>query len=322
MPYEPMMNNFVIANDDIAIIPLDNAPFDYSRQSVIISQEPIGIFDEHSIFAFPVFIPTEELRPVEERIRIHSRFTDIYRTVYPWDREEGVFEILSQKLNNESRYITRTYINDTLLSFLLTEESIYLSDKELLERLSDITNVYIFSKNMDSKNYRLIGINHDTEKVFRRFNETWSYFIQVWDDDHIWAQPLMEGTEYIFGQAVFMTMPGKDGLVILNGYTRSPPGNGIAMVGTGFTFEGGIWTPIVWNEMFEEVYLTTGLRIGSDGILSIIFPASWGVPHEGPRYFLKLKEDGSFWADYSMSGMREDTPSSDLLFRLKTCVFK
>ena len=301
--------NILIVSDSGAI----NMYHDHAnnlRQARIISRVPTGIFDERSLFAFPIFIPTEELRPIEERLRVHSRLANIYRTIYPWNREDDAFEILYQNMNEASKL---QYANDILTSFLLTEDSIAISDKELLERLSYITNSYVFSEYTNSMNFRLIGVNHNTERVFIWYNETWSYFMQVWNDDYIWAQPLIEGTEIIFNDAVFVTSQCENMLVILAGYTRTPPGNGLALASAGFLFENDIWAPVTWLDVFEEVVQIEGTRIASDGVLTgVRYPSWWGVPNETEPFFLKLLDDGSIWADYSMGG---NSANEELLFR-------
>jgi len=305
---ETIPQAFMVGSENEVILPVEDVLFHTMRQSVIISQETVGILDGNSIFAIPVFMMEGE-----------HRLSNIYRTVYPWCNNENVFEALCRELVAErqgSATLSVPYANDILLSFLLTEDSIYLSDDDLLEQLSNITRSYVFSKHMDSMNYRLIAINHFTGGAYI-FEASWSYFVQVWDNDYIWAQPLIEGTEIIFEQASFVTSSETNKFLILAGYTRMPNGTGLASIGTGFMFEDGIWTPIAWNEVFEVV--TPMEHVGtswSDGIRATIFP-EWifpEEPHTHPRFTFRLMDDASFWANHIVDDGLE---IREHLFRLK-----
>jgi hypothetical protein len=281
-----------------------------SRQPMVIYREPVWLcYDEYSVFAYPVIAPWVEMTP--EQAQMFSCFSQIYRTVYPSDNEENVFETISLLLNNGNF----KDVNDVLLSYLLTDASVHMSDDELFERLDSITKTHVYSKHTDSVNYRLIGINHDTERVFRWYEMTWSYFIQVWNDDCIWAQPLIEGTEIDFFQAVF-TETNNESLLLLNGYTRFPNGTGLTLTGTGFKFEDGLWAPLVWEEVFEETAVTENIKVYSDGIICARYPEWVGIPFECRYYDLILTDDGSFWADYPEDNQKE------LLFRLKNPLHK
>jgi hypothetical protein len=73
---------------DETIIPrIENTFSDDGRQAVIMSRAPIGIFNEKSLFAFPIFIPMDDNYTEKELVHHHSRFAEIYRTVYPWNEE-------------------------------------------------------------------------------------------------------------------------------------------------------------------------------------------------------------------------------------------
>ena len=279
------------------------------RQPVILSHNPVGFYDVYSLFSWPVFIALEENRPY------NGCFAEIYRTFYPWDGRENVFEALSQRINEKA-------INqpgEILMPFLLSNESVNLSDEELREYLSEITTSYVFSKHTDSLNYRLIAVNANTEKEYVWYEMTWNYYMQVWDEDHIWAQPLCEWTEFIFDQAVFVTESDGNELVLLSGHTCMPNGTGLAVAGTGFRFDNGIWVPIVWDETYDEVTEMENLDVHSDGIIMIIYPTWLMIPHNGPSYYLNLFEDGSFWADFYNPEYPENDilPYIELLFRLK-----
>jgi len=309
--FETTEPDLLIPSKNTTISPLENVHSDNRRQPVILSHDTEGFYDEYSLFGYPIFISLEDGR-------VPDYLSNIYRTIHPWSGEEDVFEALSRRiekrLDKEPDYVNM--LGDILPSFLLTEESVNLSDEELRERLSNITPSHVFSKHTDTTSYRLIAVNADPERVYVSYQQTWSYYVQVWDDEHIWAQPLCEDTELIFNQAIFVTIPGENELVIVAGYTRSPPGSGFASAGTGFMFEDGIWAPMIWNEIYEEVTPIENLRIASDGIITVIHPSWFEIPLDGPRFSLKLMEDGSFWADYSIS---EDLPykDNDLLFRLR-----
>ena len=153
----------------------------------------------------------------------------------------------------------------------------------------------------------------------------WDYFVQVWDDDYIWAQPLYEGIDYKFNQAVFVTAPNGNQLILLSGLTERPSGSSFAVAGTGYEFKEGIWSPVNWDEIYEEVNKPENLEIGSDGIrMKYIDPylaeAYLLPPHEGGLYELKLTTDGSFWADYSRFHSypaNENLPPEELLFKIK-----
>jgi hypothetical protein len=227
--------------------------------------------------------------------------------------EEDAFEVLDQILNSEIMSDDSS-VNDVLLSFLLTEDSVNLSDEQFLNQLSNITRAYVFSGHTDSMSYRLIGINHDIEREFIWYDTTWSYFVQAWNNSYIWAQPLLEGTEIIFNQAVFITNPNANELVILTGHTREPHGGGLAVASTGFVFMDGIWEPIDWDKRYEDLTMFER-RIYADGFLKVVqYPPSWGISNDDLPFFLMLKADGSIWTDYSII---ENSTDDELLFRLK-----
>ena len=301
-----------------SIIKEPTLPSSGGRQPVILSRDPVGIHDENSFFGGSTFIGEPDPLPGEEK-RDYDRncLAEIYRTFYPWNGEEDAFEALAQRVHRETKRINQP--DEILVPYLLTEESVNLSDKELYEKLTEITTAYVFSKHIDSMNYRLIAINADTERVTMRYDPTWQYYIQVWDDAHIWAQPLCENIDLIFDQAVFVTDPDGNEIVLLCGQTSMPNGTGLAVAGTRFVLEDGIWGPIRWDEIFDEVTPMTNLGICSYGIIMMIYPDWLMIPHEGPKYALELSEGGFFWADFSAYPdypANENLPSKECLFRL------
>ena len=303
------------------------------RQPVIISQEQTGIIDEFSIFAFPLLIPfegpAEGMHSKEDIINAWATLKRIYRTVYPRNSNDlDVFEELAQELEiTHNQFFRHSWLieatNDVLLSFLLTEESIYMTDEELYEQLSSVTLTFVSSHQLNSVNYRIIGIDHDLGRF--SYDRTWSYFVQVWNDEYIWAQPLVEETEIRFTQALFIINSNNEELLLLNGFTRHPNGQGFVSVGSGFVFEYGIWRPIVWDEVFSEVTPIENLGLSSDGITMTVFPPSYGVEQSGRIYRFSLTDDGSFWAEFSLSHpsdnpvlyVIEDPPPNEMLFKLK-----
>lgn len=288
------------------------------RQAVLLSHGSEGLHDIYSVFATPVFAGMQEPASGEEYTPPY--FKEIYRTIQPWNGEDDVFETLSDRLNGTIEGVSPGNI---LVPYLLTEEAVNLTDEELLETLSAITETYIFSKQTGSIHYRLIALNEEPDREYSHWM-SWHYFVQTWDDDYIWAQPLYEGIEYKFDQAAFVTTPDANQVILLSGYTERPSGSSSAVAGTGFVFEEGIWAPIKWEEMYDKVVELENLEIASDGIRMVYIDpymaeAFYLPSHTGALYKLKLTEDGSFWADYSMYPQypaNEDLPSEELLFKI------
>jgi len=288
------------------------------RQPVILSRNPEGIYNEHSVFGHSIFWGAPELG---ENGYLPPYLLRIYRTIYPLDGELDVFKELDQLVNSFTNNIDP---GDTFVPYLLTEESVNLTDEELHERLSAFTEAYVFSKYTDSINYRLIAMDRMRPGYYHHFM-SWDYYIQVWDDNNIWAQPLCEDTEFKFSQAVFIT--GSDGneLVLLCGRTDRPTGSGFAVAGTGFVFTDDIWQPVQWDELFDQEKEGYNTKVSTDGFSMTYYDpymaqAFFLPPHLGPLYVLELAEDGSFWADYSMFPeypANENLPPKELLFRLK-----
>jgi hypothetical protein len=314
---QPSVRHEGITKTDMPDINEESAPTPTKkRQPAILYRDPVGIQYEYSIFNSPIFIAAEEpLLGTEQNIS--APLSEIYRTIYPWNEGGDIFDILSQQLNKKTDEVI---FRDVLVSYLFTEDSAGLSDEELLERLSNITATYVFSKHTDSLNYRLIAINADTEREFVWYHRTWNYFIQVWDNENIWAQPLCEGTEFIFNQAVFITSPSGSELVLLCGYTRMPNGTGLALAGTGFSFDEGVWAPVRWEEQYTEIYKIENMDIRSDGFMIARYPSWLMIPNDKLPYTLDLSEDGSFWAGYSQYSdyqTHEHLPIEKLLFQIR-----
>ena len=187
-----------------------------TRSSVIIYREPIGIHDPFSIFGTAYIRAIQEPNRAGEEL-ITPFLANIYRTIYPWNSELNVFEVIYDLFHNGTYSNWHTF-SDVLISFLLTEESIALSDEKLYTELSNINQIFIFSGQSETRNYRLVAFNTNRrwDPNFTSWMD-WSYFVQIWDDEHIWAQPLCEFIEFRFNNVVFVTSPNGDELVLLSG---------------------------------------------------------------------------------------------------------
>lgn len=289
------------------------------RQAVLLSHKNEGLHDINSVFAYPVFAGMQDPAVGEEYMPPYFKW--IYRTIQPWNGEGDVFNTLSKQLNG---VIKDKSPGDIIVPYLLTEDAVNLSDDDLDKKLSSITKAYVFSGSSESTHYRLIAFDEEPDQGFTHWMR-WHYFIQVWDDDYIWAQPLYEGIEYEFNQAVFTTSSNGNPLLLLSGRTDRPSGSSFAVAGTGFVFGEGIWSPIKWEEIYTEVVEQDNLEIASDGIRMVYIDPymaeAFHLPtHTGGLYVLKLTEDGSFWADYSNFynyPANENLLSNELLFKIK-----
>lgn len=280
------------------------------NQSEKILNKKLGVYDKDSLFAYPVFRGTEESEDDKYISPFQSR---VYRNIDPWNGENDVFNDLYLSLKTHRYDIS---IGDILVSYLLSEESINISDEELYKKISPFTEIYVFSKYTDTYNYRLIGLNEDSSNTEWAY---WHYFIQVWNKNNIWAQPLFEGAEFKFDEVVF-AISNVNQLVLLSGRAERSGGSSFAVAGTGFSFENGIWKPIKWNELYEEVSLPENLDIKSDGIRMVYIDPymakAFNLPfHEGPLYKFNISENGSFWADFSSFPLNKDMPKKLLFYR-------
>jgi len=152
----------------------------------------------------------------------------------------------------------------------------------------------------------------------------WDYYVQVWDDKHIWAQPLCEGTEFVFDQVAFVAAPDGSDIVVLCGYTERLGGSSFAVASVGFAFCDEKWSPIVWEDVYEQENNLVNIDHSSDGFRMIYYDEymaqTFMLPqHEGPLYRLELSQDGTIIADLSQYPSYPGNvgfPSKAVLYRL------
>ena len=297
-------------------------PSETGRQAVHIRSEFKGISDNNSVIGKAVFgDDTDANHP-------SPTLSKIYRTLSRHTDDGDAFETLDSLLNRQL-YGIYAAPGNVLVPYLLSNESVYTSDEKLHKKLSEITENYIFSKHTDTMNYRLIALNeipsNDKQSMALA---SWHYFVQVWNDKYIWAQPICEGTEYKFNQAYFIDSANGDELLLLCGRADRHIGSSFSVVGTGFIFNDGIWSTVNWNDLFEQVNSSENLnyKIGSDGFSMTYYDSSMRYmlmlpqPHESPLYLIKLTEDGSFLADFSAFKdypANKGLPDYEVLFKIK-----
>lgn len=290
------------------------SPISRARQPVINTHYPIGVYNENSILSYPAMRGSPL---IGENGYLPPYTLSIYRTIYPWADDGDVIDALYRQINEKGIFIGN--LGDTIVAYLLTEESVIISDDELVEKLSVVTEVYAFSKETESINYRLVAMNLNADRTYLHWM-CWDYYVQVWDDYHIWAQPLCECVSYRFSQARFISLDDTFEILLLSGWSSPPHGTGHAVACTGFYFEDELWTPVDWREVFDEVGNAENLIIYADGVGMIVYPEWLMITNGGAWYAFEVDEDGSIWADYSAySGHlgNENLPEKELLFMIR-----
>ena len=225
-----------------------------NRSAIVLQHNPIGIdVKEGSVFFD--YLPDNP----------SNYLSDIFREIRPMEDTEGVFHWLNNSIENRA-YFYPLSTGEIFASYLLTEEGVNISDESLRNILNEKYLSYVKSFKLNKRNYRFISFT-DSMNDFGAC----SGFIQIWDDDYIWAQPIMEYSNIYIpwneGDAaqMFLDNKGRE-VLILCGYKRegySP----IIICATGFVHNGDIWEPIDWNEIYEESIGIKIMKKYSDGIM-------------------------------------------------------
>lgn len=155
------------------------------RTPVVIRHNPTGIeIEDDSIYYY--FEPDYSSFPDVLDVSINP-LKSIYRPIEPASLEAALGE-----LNQEESY---EHAGDIITAFLLSEKSVELSDTELESTIYEgyrgaygnhvLHDVSIQTTERDGMHYRVVSFYRFTPKA----NE-YITCIQMWDDQHIWAQPL------------------------------------------------------------------------------------------------------------------------------------
>jgi hypothetical protein len=107
------------------------------------------------------------------------------------------------------------------------------------------------------RHYRVVSISDPWRRLtWRRPN--YYTFVQVWDGRHIWAQPLLEHSDFWLPQredaalmALVADAKGRD-MLLLMGYTFAGRGESL-LTGAGFSWKDAIWKPFSWPDSYEPL---------------------------------------------------------------------
>lgn len=218
----------------------------------------------------------------------------IYRKIEPAKDTADIFEKLC--ISFQSTLFYGTDQGDVFVPFLLTNDAVNMADAELTKKLSEVgIKAYIASFTGADKNYRFICLSQEkpgedmyTGGKYASYNAPYYTFVQVWDDESIWAQPLYEGSGFGFMEAegtqstMLLQQEGRNDALISIGlafdYGNTHDYN-IAIL--GWEHKGDKWDIISWEDYFdvsvvnskEEWYKQfpyysnmTGYRIYPDGM--------------------------------------------------------
>jgi hypothetical protein len=226
----------------------------------------------------------------------------IYRTIMPAETTDRIFEklreaIISAGTDYESQFVP----GNIFVSFLLSTESIEMNDAALSGALQfcEVESV-IISFEKDQTHFRIISISKTNERQkdiqlsdwYYNYNPQYYTFIQMWNDEYIRAQPLIEHSGFWLrhneGTVPVSLINDSEGrnLLIFMGYTWGW-GYQMNITGIGFIYDENKWMPFNWKNSYEVEFCNIAeYEVFTDG-----FKVNTTKQHR-QEYDWKLYENG------------------------------